>query len=40
MSHGAITARELGIPAVVGVAGAMRAIKDLDTLEVHGRCLK
>ena len=32
LSHGAIVARELGLPALVGVAGALRAIADGDTL--------
>ncbi|MBD1885174.1 putative PEP-binding protein [Microcoleus vaginatus] len=34
--HGAILARELGIPAVVGVAGAMRAIASGDSVLVDG----
>ncbi len=34
VSHAAVTARELGLPAVVGVAGAIDAIGDGDTVEV------
>jgi pyruvate,water dikinase len=34
LSHAAIIARELGIPAVVGAAGAMAMIRDGDTVEV------
>lgn len=34
LSHGAIVARELGIPALVGVAEATRAIRDGDEVEV------
>ncbi len=34
LSHGAIVARELGIPAVVGVRGATRAISDGDMVEI------
>ncbi|MEG4499249.1 PEP/pyruvate-binding domain-containing protein [Microcoleus sp. F10-C6] len=34
--HGAILARELGIPAVVGVAGATRAIASGDSVLVDG----
>jgi len=36
LSHGSIVAREYGIPAVVNVAGAMRAITDGDLIEVNG----
>ncbi len=36
MSHGAVIAREYGIPAVVGVAGALQRIKTGDLLEVDG----
>ena len=36
LSHGAIVAREYGIPAVTGVAGACRRIADGDELEVDG----
>jgi rifampicin phosphotransferase len=34
VSHAAITARELGLPAVVGVPGALAAISDGDEVEV------
>jgi pyruvate,water dikinase len=34
LSHGAIVARELGIPALVGVTGATRAIRDGDALDL------
>jgi phosphohistidine swiveling domain-containing protein len=34
VSHAAVMARELGIPAVVGVAGAVDAIGDGATVEV------
>ncbi len=36
LSHGAIIAREYGIPAVVNVAGAMRLIQDEQLIEVDG----
>lgn len=36
LSHPAITAREFGIPAVVGAAGAMAALRDGDLVEVDG----
>jgi pyruvate,water dikinase len=36
LSHGAIIAREFGIPCVVGVRDAMRAIPDRATITVHG----
>jgi pyruvate,water dikinase len=36
LSHGAILAREFGIPSVVGVKGAMRLITDGRSLEVDG----
>lgn len=36
LSHCAIVAREYGIPAVVGAAGATAAIKDGATIEVDG----
>ena len=35
-SHASIVARELGIPAVVGVAGATRLIRAGDTIEIDG----
>jgi pyruvate,water dikinase len=34
LSHGAIVARELGIPALVGVAGATQAIRDGDPISI------
>ncbi len=36
LSHGAIIAREYGIPAVINVAGAMHFIQDGQTIEVDG----
>jgi pyruvate,water dikinase len=36
LSHGAIIAREYGIPAVVGVRDATRLIRDGDELRVDG----
>jgi phosphohistidine swiveling domain-containing protein len=36
LSHGAIIAREYGIPAVVGVAHATRLIRNGDTVRVDG----
>jgi pyruvate,water dikinase len=36
LSHAAIVARELGIPAVVSVEGASRVLTDGDLLEVDG----
>ncbi len=36
LSHGAIIAREYGIPAVVGVPGAMELIRSGDDVEVNG----
>ncbi|MCX9010604.1 MAG: PEP-utilizing enzyme [Candidatus Methanoperedens sp.] len=36
LSHGAIVAREYGIPAVVNVPGAMKALKDGEQLTVDG----
>jgi pyruvate,water dikinase len=36
MSHGAIVAREYGIPAVVGVAGATRRIQTGQSVTVDG----
>lgn len=36
LSHSAIVARELGIPCVVGLKGAMEWIKDGETVEVDG----
>ena len=36
MTHGAVIAREYGLPAVVGVAGATRLIPDGQRIRVHG----
>ncbi|MFL5681479.1 MAG: PEP-utilizing enzyme, partial [Chloroflexota bacterium] len=36
MTHGAVIAREYGLPAVVGVEGATRLIKDRQRIRVHG----
>ena len=36
MSHGAVIAREFGIPAVVAVSGATRAIRDGQVLDIDG----
>jgi pyruvate,water dikinase len=36
MSHGAVVAREFGIPAVVGVTDAMTRIVNGQTIEVDG----
>ena len=36
LSHAAVTAREYGIPAVLGVNGATRHIRDGQLLEVDG----
>jgi pyruvate,water dikinase len=36
MSHGAVVAREYGIPAVVGVAGATDAISTGQRVRVDG----
>ncbi|MFE5831715.1 rifamycin-inactivating phosphotransferase [Streptomyces sp. NPDC056488] len=36
MTHGAVIAREYGLPAVVGVAGATRLIEDGRRIRVHG----
>jgi pyruvate,water dikinase len=36
MTHGAVIAREYGLPAVVGVENATRRIKDGQRLRVHG----
>ncbi|GCE24240.1 PEP-utilizing enzyme [Dictyobacter kobayashii] len=36
ISHGAVVAREYGIPAVVGVAGAIEHIQDGQLLRVDG----
>jgi pyruvate,water dikinase len=36
LSHGAIVAREYGIPAVVNVPGVMKSLKDGEQLTVDG----
>jgi pyruvate,water dikinase len=36
LSHGAIVARELGIPAVINTRSAMRMLRDGDTVRVDG----
>lgn len=36
LSHGAIVAREYGLPAVANVAGALTAIRDGDRVVVDG----
>src|SRR5690606_10205106 len=36
MTHGAVIAREYGLPAVVGVEQATRLIEDGRTIRVHG----
>ncbi|WP_329036765.1 phosphoenolpyruvate synthase [Streptomyces sp. NBC_01725] len=36
MTHGAVIAREYGLPAVVGVKGATRLIRDGERIRVHG----
>ena len=36
LSHGAIVAREFGIPAVVNIPGILNALTDGDELEVNG----
>lgn len=36
LSHGAVVAREVGIPAVLGVHGLMACVRDGDELEVDG----
>jgi len=36
MTHGAVLAREYGLPAVVGVENATRLIRDGDWIRVHG----
>ena len=36
MTHGAVIAREYGLPAIVGVENATRLIKDGQRIRVHG----
>ena len=36
MTHGAVIARELGVPAVVGVVGATQHIRDGQRVRVDG----
>jgi pyruvate,water dikinase len=36
LSHGAIIAREIGIPAIMGVRGALGAMQDGDRIRVDG----
>jgi phosphohistidine swiveling domain-containing protein len=36
MTHGAVIAREYGLPAVVGVEHATRMIRDGQRIRVHG----
>ncbi|MFZ2163865.1 MAG: PEP-utilizing enzyme, partial [Propionibacteriaceae bacterium] len=36
MTHGAVVAREYGLPAVVGVTGATTMIRDGQRIRVHG----
>ena len=36
MTHGAVIAREYGLPAVVGVEGATQLIRDKQRIRVHG----
>jgi predicted aconitase with swiveling domain len=36
MTHGAVIAREYGLPAVVGVENATQLIKDGQRIRVHG----
>jgi pyruvate,water dikinase len=36
MTHGAVIAREYGVPAVVGVEHATRLIRDGQRIRVHG----
>lgn len=36
MTHGAVIAREYGLPAVVGVENAMKDIKDGQKIRVNG----
>jgi pyruvate,water dikinase len=36
MTHGAVIAREYGLPAVVGVEGATRIIRDGQRVRLNG----
>jgi phosphohistidine swiveling domain-containing protein len=36
MTHGAVIAREYGLPAVVGVDNATKLIKDGQRIRLHG----
>ncbi len=36
MTHGAVIAREYGLPIVVGVENATKLIKDRQRIRVHG----
>jgi pyruvate,water dikinase len=36
MTHGAVIAREYGLPSVVGVVDATRLIPDRQRIRVHG----
>jgi pyruvate,water dikinase len=36
MTHGAVIAREYGLPAVVGVGNATKLIRDGQRIRVHG----
>ena len=36
MTHGAVVAREYGLPAIVGVEQATRLIADGQMIRVHG----
>ena len=36
LSHGAVTAREVGVPAVMAVHGALTALRDGERVRVNG----
>ena len=36
LSHGAVIAREMGLPAVMGVRGALGAFRDGERVQVDG----
>jgi len=36
ISHGSVVAREYGVPAVAGIAGAASKLKDGQTVRVNG----